>query len=87
MNTLEARKLATRIAKESSGVIVKFGRTNGRHCLHLCQSGKDAKYIMSETIYSVEEWNLHPWNFANRPKKKIQIDPDILNGVANKEAA
>jgi len=84
MNTQDARKLSTRVAKESSNVVVRFGRTNGRDCLHLRQMGKE---LASETIYSEEEWNLHPWNFANRPKKKKQVYPDILNAVANKEAA
>lgn len=67
MDTQESRKLATRVAKESSSVVIKFGRTKGKNCLHLRLLGDTPD---SQTIYSVEEWNLHPWNFANRPKKK-----------------
>jgi hypothetical protein len=85
MDTQESRKLATRVAKESTNVVVKFGKTNGRNCLHLRVLGESPD---SQTIYSVEEWNLHQWNHANRPKKKKAADNlEIQDAVANKEAA
>jgi hypothetical protein len=89
-----ARALATRVAKESSNVTVRFGETNGRICLHLrLRKSKDPS-TASETIYSVEEWNLHPWNNANRPRKtnNEKVDEaadhhDLLEAIANKESA
>lgn len=56
MSESEARALATRIAKESNGVSVRFGRTNGRVCLHLVN--RDAH--KSVTIYSRAEWSENP---------------------------
>lgn len=60
MTEKEARALATRIAKSSTGVRVKFGRTNGEHVLHLLIDRQ------SETIASAVEWDEHPANLANR---------------------
>jgi protein-tyrosine-phosphatase len=79
LDDLAARKLATRVVKESDA-IVRFGKTNGRNCLHI------RAQRMSETIYSVFDWEEHRWNRANKPRK-ARVDPDILSAVANKEAA
>lgn len=86
MSPAEIKKLATRIAKESNNVVMKFGKTNGRPCLHLNHTAPKDKSRSSFTIYSSDEWHIHPWNNANRPKTKA-IDPDIAAAVANKEAA
>lgn len=76
------RALAKLVAKQSRGVTVKFGRTNGRECLHL-KSGKQ-----SLTIYTGTEWDLHQWNTQNAPTKRQQreIDRDIAAAIENKEA-
>lgn len=95
LTTDAQRKLATRVAKESDKVTVRFGHTNGRPCLHLSLHGSKDPSTSAETIYSVQEWNLHPWNNANKPRKKKvsgdtaadQQDLDVLDAVANREAA
>lgn len=76
------RALAKLIAKQSHGVTVKFGRTNGQECLHL----KTAK--QSRTIYTAVEWDLHEWNTQNAPTKRQQreIDKDLAEAIKNKEA-
>lgn len=89
------RKLATRVAKESNKVTVRFGHTNGRPCLHLRLHENKDPSTSAETIYSVQEWNLHPWNNANKPRKKRDggdiaaedQDIDVLDAVANREVA
>ena len=71
-----ARELARRVAEQSSGVKVKFGRTNGQPVLHLVRSVNDAREIAegtaraSETIASAVEWHQHRWNRYNQPKAK-----------------
>jgi hypothetical protein len=75
----DARKLGTRVAKESEG-IVRFGITNGRHCLHIRCEGQ------SNTIYTAAEWDAHRFNRLNRKREK-RADRDVLDAVANKEAA
>lgn len=55
----ELQDLAHQIVKQSRGVSVRFGCTNGRPCLHLKSRGE------SETIYSTSEWAAHRWNTAN----------------------
>lgn len=60
MNSVEARKLATVVAKQSSGVSVKIGQTNGVAVLHLIK-----KTGTSETIFHAWQWAEHPWNSQN----------------------
>lgn len=68
-----ATELATRVAKQSSGVKVKFGRTNGQAVLHLVRKhpevGDDGSIRGSETIKSVSDWDQHRWNRYNQPKQ------------------
>ena len=58
------RELASRVAKQSSGVSVKFGRTNGQDVLHLIRRRNDeGRTSASVTIpATAPAWNLHPWN-------------------------
>lgn len=87
MTQKEARELATRVAKESHGVRVKFGRTNGRECLHLIVNHPDQGFSYSETIYESWEWEEHEENYAARPKRREQReDQAVKEAVANKEA-
>lgn len=58
MTQVQARKLATLVAKTSDNVVVKFGITNGAHVLHLINT----KLRRSLTIRSSIEWDLHEWN-------------------------
>lgn len=75
LTEIDARKLATRVAKESDG-IVRFGKTNGEVCLHIrCDR-------QSETIYSEPQWEDHRWNRSNRPRKR-QATAEIMEAVAN----
>lgn len=86
MDLAAARKLATRVAKESDDVRVKFGETNGKVCLHLIVVG-GRRY--SNTIFTEAEWSDHPENKYNRPRRREvseQVDEAIISAVANKEA-
>lgn len=56
--------LVRRIVNESHGVSVKVGRTNGRPAYHMIHSG----LRQSQTIFTLGEWDSHPWNDYNRPK-------------------
>lgn len=81
MTTQQAKALGTTVAKTSSGVRVKFGQTNGRPCLHLLYDRQ------SHTIYSEAEWEDHPENRVNKPRRpRATFDPAIRAAVANKEA-
>lgn len=53
-----ARKLATRVAKESAGVSVKIGETNGKPVLHLIH--RDLR--KSVNLVNEADWAEHPWN-------------------------
>jgi hypothetical protein len=64
MSDKEARLLARQVAKQSK-CIVKFGKTNGRNCLHLRLPGNG-----SETIYTPAEWTYHRWNRNNEKKER-----------------
>lgn len=68
MNDKEARKLATRIAKQSDGVSVKFGRINGKIALHLIRRQSKTLSAASNTIFSEPDWVDHPWNRDNITK-------------------
>lgn len=69
MNADEARKLATKVAKESSNVTVKLGRTNGRAVLHLKHRGAS-----SVTIAEPWQWSEHAWNNNNRPTRREEAE-------------
>ena len=59
MKQLSPQELATRVAKQSTGVSVKIGQRNGEPVLHLIHR----KERRSETIpATVVDWNLHKWN-------------------------
>lgn len=78
----EARKLATRIAKESDGVSVKFGRINGKLALHLIRHQSKTLPAASETIFSEPDWVDHPWNRNNIAKP--EIDYQSIRGDLDK---
>jgi hypothetical protein len=86
MSPKESKQLATRVAKESDNVVVRFGKTNGRHCLHLNDTKPKDASRSSFTIFNEQEWAESPYNHANRPRKAKRVDPDIAAAVANKEA-
>lgn len=54
-----ARKFGKKIVKDASNVRVKFGKTNGRICLHVFVPGHDTS---GRTIYTPGEWENHPAN-------------------------
>lgn len=89
MNSLDAesaRKLATRVAKESNGISVKIGETNGAPVLHLINRNMPSKYA-SRNVTSVAEWDDHPWNRQNAPRQKERRAIEgVAEAVANKEA-
>lgn len=65
MTQLSPKSLATKIAKESNGVSIKFGRTNGQDVLHLVRKRDDEKgrEAASVTIPAdLTTWQLHDWN-------------------------
>lgn len=70
LTTETARKLATTVAKESTGVSVKIGETNGLPVLHLIH--RDLR--TSVNITSEADWAEHPWNKYNRPKETLIQD-------------
>jgi hypothetical protein len=89
MSTLDlesARKLATRVAKESSGISVKIGETNGKPVLHLVNRNMPPK-IASRNLTSAADWDEHPWNRQNAPRQKERKPIEgVAEAVANKEA-
>lgn len=59
MKQLSPTELATVVAKQSTGVSVRVGETNGEPVLHLMKR----KERVSRTIpATVVHWNLDPWN-------------------------
>lgn len=65
MTKLSPKALATKIAKESNGVSIKFGRTNGRDVLHLVRKRDDEKGRKASSVTIIADlttWQLHPWN-------------------------
>lgn len=87
-----ARELSHAVVKQSHGVSVRTGRTNGRPILHLIQreNPSQGREAASETIASAAEWNLHRWNTANAPRKRRDTEEGlglVTNDIiANKEA-
>lgn len=86
MTDKEGRKLATRIAKESDGVSVKFGRTNGRFALHLIRRQGKTTPAASTTIFTEPDWVDHPWNRDNAKKANpfSEIDYKAVRGDLDK---
>lgn len=71
MTDKEARKLATRVAKQSDGVSVKVGRTNGQPVLHLIKRQSKTAQAASDTIATEPDWVDHSWNRDNIAKPEI----------------
>jgi hypothetical protein len=81
-----ARKLATRVAKESNGVSVKIGQTNGHPVLHLVNRNMPSKFA-ARNVTSEADWDEHPWNRQNAPRQKERKQIEgLAEAVANKEA-
>lgn len=80
----ESRALGVRVVKECNGAIVKFGRTNGKICLHV-KHGK-----LSRTFFSAADWESkkNPFREFRRKKTKDQRNDDIAitQAVRNREA-
>jgi hypothetical protein len=77
MQQLSPRKLATKIAKESHGVVIRQGRTNGQDVLHLQRLRDEAKKVEAASLTipaKLSEWTYHPWNALNAPKPKKESD-------------
>jgi hypothetical protein len=61
MKTLSPQELLTVVAKQSTGVSVRLGQTNGQAVLHLVKRklGKQGSRTIPATLVA---WNLHEWN-------------------------
>ena len=59
MKQLSPQQLATIVAKQSSGVSVRHGQTNGQAVLHLVSRKRRESLTLPATL---QAWNLHPWN-------------------------
>ncbi len=86
-----ARRLATTVAKQSNGVRVKHGRTNGAPCLHIIVTREGHK--ASTTIFSESEWDAHRENAANQRKERPSYHDEpiitragLASAIANREA-
>lgn len=68
----EAGVLAHRVVKQSSGVSVRIGRTNGHPVLHLIQRRNDdaGRVAESRTIHAEAEWSYHEWNKHTNKQKE-----------------
>ena len=72
MKQLSPSELATVVAKQSTGVSVKLGLTNGQAVLHLIHRKlRDSRTIPATLI----AWNLHPWNTEHPYTHKHKEDP------------
>jgi hypothetical protein len=79
MKQLSPRELSTKIAKESSGIVIRVGRTNGKDVLHLRRQRNDEKGIEAASVTipaTVTAWDLHEWNPLNNPKPKKKREDD-----------
>ncbi len=62
---MTTKQLATLVAKQSDGVSVGLGTTNGKDVLHLIRRRNDEKGISAsaQTIPATKAaWDVHPWN-------------------------
>jgi hypothetical protein len=57
---------ATQIAKQSDGVSIKRGRTNGHPVLHLVRKATETVEAASVTLRSASEWYGHEWNKTHK---------------------
>ncbi len=73
LDAKSARALATTVAKQSNGVSVKIGETNGKPVLHLVNKNVAPK-IASRNVTSEAEWDAHPWNRINKKKEAKEAD-------------
>lgn len=81
-----ARELATAVAKQSDGVSVKIGETNGKPVLHLINRHMPSN-IAARDLVNEADWAEHPWNKQNRRRQKDRRQIDGLDeAIANKEA-
>lgn len=72
---LTPSQLATKVAKESSGISIKIGAVNGRPVLHLIDRNVEDTRLASVNMDATEvAWNLHPWNKNNKPKTRKEAD-------------
>lgn len=72
---LSPRRLATKIAKESKGVSVRHGKTNGQPVLHLVRKMTPAHDAESVTIPATSAaWAIHPWNDVSLYPYKSEED-------------
>lgn len=73
MKQLSPRELASRIARETDGIVIRQGTTNGKAVLHLQRQRNIDNGIEAASVTipaSVMEWELHDWNPTNKKKKK-----------------
>lgn len=68
---LSPKRLATKIAKESTGVSVRHGNTNGQDVLHLVRRDPAESLTIPATSAA---WDLHPWNDASLYNRKSKED-------------
>lgn len=81
-----ARQLATAVAKQSDGISVKIGETNGKPVLHLINRNLPGK-IASRNLVSEADWAEHQWNRqAQRSRKDRRSIDGLDEAIANKEA-
>lgn len=73
LDTDAAKKLATQVAKQSTGISVKIGETNGKAVLHLVNRLMPGK-IASQNVVNEADWAEHPWNKQNQKKKAKEAD-------------
>jgi hypothetical protein len=59
MKELSPKELATVVAKQSTGVSVKHGHSNGGDVLHLIHRKMRQAQTIPATLVA---WNLHEWN-------------------------
>lgn len=76
-----ARKFGKQVVKDGSNVRVKFGKTNGRICLHVFVPGA----TLGRTIYTPGEWENHPANQRQRRNKNFAAEQPIEALMANKD--
>jgi hypothetical protein len=68
---LSPKQLATKVAKESKGVSVRHGKTNGQDVLHLVRRNPAESLTIPATSAA---WDAHPWNDASLYSHKSKED-------------
>jgi hypothetical protein len=72
-------QLASKIARESHGIVIQVGQCNGKPVLHLKRQRDDERGIRAESVNmepTEAAWNLHPWNKSNQPKPRKVKDAE-----------